>query len=74
MPPMKMSGDGRKAKNPKKTFLRLLGYLKPYMPRMARYNENRHKKQAWKPQIDIAIKDYNHDKEEEKSDTSGKPR
>ena len=34
MPPMKMSGDGRKAKNPKKTFLRLLGYLKPYMPRM----------------------------------------
>ena len=34
MPPMKMRGDGRKAKDPKKTFLRLLGYLKPYLPRM----------------------------------------
>ena len=34
MPPIRMSGDGRKAKNPKKTFLRLLSYLKPYMPRM----------------------------------------
>ena len=34
MPPMKMQGDGRKAKNPKKTFLRLLGFLKPYMSRM----------------------------------------
>ena len=30
MPPVKMRGDGRKAKNPKKTFLRLLSYLKPY--------------------------------------------
>ena len=30
MPPVKMSGDGRKAKNPKQTFLRLLGYMKPY--------------------------------------------
>jgi len=31
---MRMQGDGRKAKNPKKTFLRLLGYLKPYTPRL----------------------------------------
>ncbi len=28
MPPVAMRGDGRKAKNPKKTLLRLLGYLK----------------------------------------------
>ncbi len=28
MPPVKMRGDGRKAKNPKKTISRLLGYLK----------------------------------------------
>ena len=34
MPPVRMRGDGRKAKDPKKTFLRLLGYLKPYMPRL----------------------------------------
>ena len=34
MPPMRMRGDGRKAKDPKKTFGRLLGYLKPYMPRL----------------------------------------
>ena len=34
MPPVKMSGDGRKAKNPKQTFLRLLGYLKPYKGRL----------------------------------------
>ena len=34
MPPMRMRGDGRKAKNPKKTFLRLLGYMKPYLPRL----------------------------------------
>ncbi len=34
MPPIKMRGDGRKAKDPKKTFLRLLGYLKPYLPRL----------------------------------------
>ena len=34
MPPMRMRGDGRKAKDPKKTFLRLLGYLRPYMPRL----------------------------------------
>ncbi len=34
MPPMRMRGDGRKAKNPKKTFIRLLGYLKPYLPRL----------------------------------------
>ena len=30
MPPVKMRGDGRKAKDPKKTLLRLLGYLKKY--------------------------------------------
>ena len=30
MPPAKMMGDGRKAKDPKKTFFRLLGYMKPY--------------------------------------------
>ena len=30
MPPVKLRGDGRKAKNPKKTFTRLLGYMKPY--------------------------------------------
>ena len=34
MPPIKMRGDGRKAKNPKKTFARLLGYLKPYTGHM----------------------------------------
>ena len=32
MPPAKMRGDGRMAKNPKKTLLRLLSYLKPYTP------------------------------------------
>ena len=31
MPPAKMMGDGRKAKDPKKTFFRLLRYMKPYM-------------------------------------------
>ena len=30
MPPVRMKGDGRKAKNPKKTLTRLLSYLKPY--------------------------------------------
>ena len=30
MPPVKMRGDGRKAKNPRKTLLRLLGYMKKY--------------------------------------------
>ena len=30
MPPVRMRGDGRKAKNPKKTLLRLLGYLKKH--------------------------------------------
>ena len=30
MAAMKMRGDGRKAKDPKKTFLRLLGYMKQY--------------------------------------------
>ena len=34
MPPIRMSGDGRKAKNPKKTILRLLGYMKPYRARL----------------------------------------
>ena len=32
MPPVKMRGDGRQAKNPKKTLLRLLSYLKHYTP------------------------------------------
>ena len=40
MPPMKMQGDGRKAKNPKKTFLRLLSFLKPHMGRMIVILEN----------------------------------
>ncbi len=31
MPPVKMRGDGRKAKNPGKTLLRILGYMKPYI-------------------------------------------
>ena len=34
MPPVKMMGDGRKAKNPRKTLLRLLGYMKPYLPNL----------------------------------------
>ena len=34
MPPIRMKGDGRKAKNPKKTITRLLSYLKPYRVRM----------------------------------------
>ncbi len=32
MPPVKMHGDGRKAKNPGKTLLRILGYMLPYIP------------------------------------------
>ena len=32
MPPVKMRGDGRMAKSPKKTLLRLLSYLKKYTP------------------------------------------
>ena len=32
MPPVKFSKDGRKAKNPKKTLLRLLSYMKNYIP------------------------------------------
>ena len=32
MPPVKMRGDGRKAKNPKKTLLRLLSHMKQYTP------------------------------------------
>ena len=34
MPPVRMKGDGRKAKNPKKTLLRLLSYMKPYLGTM----------------------------------------
>ncbi len=34
MPPVKYSGNGRKAKNPKKTMGRLLGYMKPYRWRL----------------------------------------
>ena len=34
MPPVKMMGDGRKAKNPKKTLSRLMGYMKPYKWRL----------------------------------------
>ena len=30
MPPVRMSGDGRKAKDPKKTLLRLLSYMRKY--------------------------------------------
>ena len=32
MPPVRMRGDGRKAKDPKKTLLRILGYMKSYTP------------------------------------------
>ena len=32
MPPVKMRGDGRMAKDPKKTFARLLSYLKKHIP------------------------------------------
>ena len=31
MPPVRMRGDGRKAKNPKKTLLRLLSYMRKYI-------------------------------------------
>ena len=34
MPPVKFSKDGRKAKDPKKTLLRLLGYMKHYLPNL----------------------------------------
>ena len=34
MPPVKFSGDGRKARNPKKTLSRLFGYMKPYKWRL----------------------------------------
>ena len=34
MPPVRMRGDGRKAKDPKKTLLRLLSYMKRYIPTM----------------------------------------
>ena len=32
MPPVRMRGDGRKAKSPQKTMMRLLGYMKKYTP------------------------------------------
>ena len=32
MPPVRMRGDGRKARNPGKTLLRLLGYMKQHIP------------------------------------------
>ena len=32
MPPARMRGDGRKAKDPKKTLLRLLSYMKKHIP------------------------------------------
>ena len=32
MPPPRMHGDGRKAKNPGKTLLRLMGYMRKYIP------------------------------------------
>ena len=32
MPPVRMKGDGRKAKNPAKTLARLFGYMKGYIP------------------------------------------
>ena len=35
MPPVRMRGDGRKAKDPKKTMLRLLSYMKGYLPTLA---------------------------------------
>ncbi|MBE6944055.1 MAG: ABC transporter ATP-binding protein [Ruminococcaceae bacterium] len=34
MPPVRMRGDGRKAKNPGKTLLRLLGYMRKYIPNL----------------------------------------
>ena len=34
MPPVRMRGDGRKAKNPKLTLLRLLSYMKKYIPNL----------------------------------------
>ena len=34
MPPVRMRGDGRMAKDPKKTFFRLLSYMKPYRARL----------------------------------------
>ena len=34
MPPARMRGDGRMAKDPKKTFFRLLSYLKKHMATM----------------------------------------
>ena len=32
MPPVRMRGDGRKAKDPRKTLLRMLGYMKKHIP------------------------------------------
>ena len=34
MPPVRMRGDGRKAKNPGKTLLRILSYMRKYIPNL----------------------------------------
>ena len=34
MPPVRMRGDGRKAKNPGKTLLRIFGFMKQYIPNL----------------------------------------
>ncbi len=34
MPPVRMRGDGRKAKNPGKTLLRIFGFMKRYIPNL----------------------------------------
>ena len=34
MPPVRMRGDGRKAKNPGKTLLRIFGFMKHYIPNL----------------------------------------
>ena len=37
-PPAKMRGDGRKAKDPKKTLVRLLSYMKKHLPTLVTLN------------------------------------
>ena len=34
MPPVRMRGDGRKAKNPGKTLLRMISYMRKYIPNL----------------------------------------
>ena len=34
MPPVNMRGDGRKAKNPGKTLLRIFSFMKKYIPNL----------------------------------------